>query len=377
MRKYSLLLCACLILAGFHSRAQRKLIEKFLSEHSDTTRNTSIIVLPAAAYAQETGLEFGGLSIASFYMDKNDTLTRTSTINTILTFTTKKQSNFAFKPDIWTSGNRYHYSAILRYKNFPFNFYGVGDETQLANEDKITQKLFVLTAEAEKLISRRIYVGINGGYEHYKYKDKEPGGVYEQSDLTSRDGGSVLFAGLSFIFDSRNTNTYTTKGSYIKLSGSYAPGIAGADDFKGGLFNADLRHFMSFTPKLTGGINLTYQGIQGTRLPFFLLPQLGNDQVMRGYYTGRYRDQNLLTGHVEIRYRFMTRFGIAGFTGTGTVFRNNEFSWNKLKPNYGGGLRYFAVPSRGLTMRADYAVGEKRPGEKRQSGFYLALAEAF
>jgi hypothetical protein len=43
----------------------------------------------------------------------------------------------------------------------------------------------------------------------------------------------------------------------------------------------------------------------------------------------------------------------------------------------GAGLRYFYDVERGLSVRADYAVGEKRPGEKRQSGFYLSLGEAF
>jgi hypothetical protein len=40
---------------------------------------------------------------------------------------------------------------------------------------------------------------------------------------------------------------------------------------------------------------------------------LGNDQMMRGYYSGRYRDENLMAAQAEIRYRFMNRFGIVAF----------------------------------------------------------------
>ncbi|HXI00970.1 MAG TPA: hypothetical protein VNI52_11940 [Sphingobacteriaceae bacterium] len=39
--------------------------------------------------------------------------------------------------------------------------------------------------------------------------------------------------------------------------------------------------------------------------------------------------------------------------------------------------RYFYDVDRGLSVRADYAIGEKRPNEKRQKGFYLSLGEAF
>ncbi len=377
MKHFPVLLIVIIFFQSEKVQAQKRLIEKFLSNKSDTSRKASFIILPAAAYAQETGIEFGGLSITSFYMDKNDTTIRNSTINTIVTFTTKKQSNFVVKPDIWSRGNKYHYSGTFRYKNFPFNFYGTGDKTNKSDEDKITQKLLVINADVERMIVRKVYAGINAGYERYRYKDKEAGGIYDTGDAEDKDGGNVFYAGISGIYDSRNSNTYTTKGWYLKLNYSYAPGFTGTNDFQGALIRADLRNFQKLNTKATLGFNINYQSVQGDKLPFYLLPQLGNDQVMRGYYTGRYRDQNLVAAHTEFRYRFMTRFGIAAFTGTGTTFRNQMFKWKNLKPNYGAGIRYFVDPARGLTMRADYAVGEKRAGEARQTGFYLALSEAF
>ena len=376
MKKLLLLLPALFILSH-DARAQRKLIDKFLSNKSDSSKNTSFIALPAASYAQETGFEFGAISITSFYTDTTDTITRNSTINAIVSFTTKKQSNFVIKPDIWSPGNRYHYSGTFRYKNFPFNFYGTGDQTHRADEDKITQKLLVLTADIERLIAKKMYAGLNIGFENYRYSDKEPGGIYEKGAFNDKDGGSVLYFGLSAIFDSRNTNTYTTRGSYLRLNYSYAPDLLGAGNFDGSIIKGDLRNFQRLSSKTTLGFNVTYESLQGKSLPFYLLPQLGNDQFMRGYYTGRYRDQNLITAQTEIRYRFMPRFGIAGFLGSGSAFKNSNFSFKNMKPTYGAGIRYFVDPARGLTIRGDYAIGEKRPGEERQKGFYLALSEAF
>jgi len=47
--------------------------------------------------------------------------------------------------------------------------------------------------------------------------------------------------------------------------------------------------------------------------------------MMRGYYTGRFRDRNFIAGQTELRYRFADRFGVAAFAGTGEVFHAN--SW--------------------------------------------------
>ena len=98
---------------------------------------------------------------------------------------------------------------------------------------------------------------------------------------------------------------------------------------------------------------------------------------MRGYYSGRFRDENLLTSQAELRYRPIPRFGLVAFGGTGKVFAKGDFSNNSFKPSYGLGARFFFDLEKGLALRLDYALGEKPMGEKRISGFYISLGEAF
>lgn len=358
--------------------AQKKLIKKLFSNEVDTTRSSSFLALPVVGYAQETGIEFGAVSLYSFYTDRRDTLTRASRITGVATFTTKSQSNFQLKSDIWTPGNKYHYTSEFRYKNFPFNFYGTGDKTLHANEDRITQKLFRINGGIEKAIGRIFYTGINIGYDNYRFSDKQADGIFAiDPAIIDRDGGQVLFLGVSQIIDSRNSNTYTTSGSYAKLNYSYAPDIFGGNNFNGGMFEADLRSFKSIGKRFVLGVNGIFQTIGDGGTPFYLLPQLGNDEMMRGYYTGRYRDENLLTLQAEIRYRLNPRFGIVGFAGGGTVYGHGDLQLDGLKPNIGGGFRYFFDIEKGLSVRLDYGFGEKRPGEERQKGFYLSLGESF
>ncbi|WP_242689164.1 BamA/TamA family outer membrane protein [Pedobacter sp. SYSU D00535] len=358
--------------------AQRKLIDKLTSANGDSTRSGSFLILPSVGYAQETGWEFGIVSLSSFYTDKTDTLTRPSTLGGLAAFTTKKQYNFVLKPDIWSPGNRYHYHVELRYKDFPFNFYGVGDQTREADKDVITQRLIRVAAEAEKLLKRGAYLGLNLSYENYRYTDQQSGGIFETSpSLRDRNGGEVVYIGLSQIVDSRDINTYTTRGTYLKFNYSFIPDLFGGENFTGSLFKFDLRTFKSYNPKTVLGFNLVYNTLQGSNTPFYLMPQLGNDQIMRGYYSGRYRNDNLLAAQTELRYRLIPRFGVAAFAGAGTVYGNRLLRLNNVKPSYGGGIRYFVDPKKGMTLRFDYAFGEKRPGEERQKGFYLSLNEAF
>lgn len=374
----STLLSIIMLTVSSSGFAQPKLIKKLFSSKSDSTRSGSFLPLPVIGYSQETGAEIGGLSLYSFYTDRLDTLTRTSRITGVATFTTKKQSNFQLKSDIWSPQNKYHYTSEFRFKNFPFNFYGIGNSTLESNEDPITQKFVRLNAGIEKQFGKITYTGLNLSYESYRFSDKVSGGIFSSDPaILDKDGGKVFFLGLSQIIDSRNSNTYTTKGSYLRLNYSYAPGIFGGDNFEGSLFKMDLRNFQSLSSRTTIGLNANFQSIRGANTPFYLLPQLGNDELMRGYYSGRYRDENLLALQAEIRMRLHPRFGIVGFAGTGTVFSGGDFLINSLKPNIGGGFRYFFDIERGLSVRMDYGIGEKNQGEKRQKGFYLSLGESF
>jgi outer membrane translocation and assembly module TamA len=99
--------------------------------------------------------------------------------------------------------------------------------------------------------------------------------------------------------------------------------------------------------------------------------------MMRGYYSGRYRDRNLLDIQSELRYRLNNRFGAVLFTGTGTVWGRTAFAFDNFKPHFGAGFRYFFDPAKGLSVRMAYGISTKIKIEERQSGFYISLGEAF
>lgn len=353
-------------------------------------RKRSFFPLPVLGYSQEKGLEIGAAMLYSFYTDnKNpDLKTRNSTINLIPAVTTEKQFKIDLKTNIWTRSNTWHFKSNLRYHNYPLYFFGIGDTTHYDTRSLVNNTRYKVQVEGERRVAGHFYVGASILYQHDTYSSGDDKGVYTSMPLTDKDGGYVTFLGLTGIYDNRDNENFTRQGWWLKLNVAYAPSFLS----KQPLFKLEAQgtHFIAFSRKSTLGFNGIFNSLQGNNLPFYLLPELGNDLIMRGYYTGRYRNQNYLAGQAEYRYLvdpkmrihiwfvdIKPKFALAAFAGTGTVFSNHDFRFGGFKPGYGAGIRYFYDENAKLTIRIDYAVGEKRSGESRQKGLYLSLAEAF
>lgn len=354
----------------------KKIIKKTFSSQGDTTRKGSFFVLPAFAYAQETGAEFGLAAAYNFYLDKENLESRTSNISLISTITTKKQKKININADLWSKNNDYHVLLELRARDWPFNFYGVGNDTWESQEDYIEQTLYRVKADIEKRIAPKLYVGINTGYDNYKFRDVVTDGVFNSDNsILGKTGGQYATFGVSALYDTRDVTTYTNKGFYSRVKYALAPKLFKETDFSGSLLEAEVRGFQPLHPKLNLVGQVVYRGTYGKNIPFYTFRDLGGDMTMRGYYLGRYRDKNYLATQAELRYRFHPRFGIVGFGGTGTTFSEEHKA--RWVPTFGGGVRYFFSIEHSSSIRIDYAYGEQRTGEKRQSGFYLSLSETF
>ncbi|MGV8880092.1 MAG: polymerase [Sphingobacteriaceae bacterium] len=370
MRNFFLLIFTSLFLQSV--MAQPKFIRKLLLE-KDSSRKANFIALPGFGYAQETGFEFGASALYSFYADTLTLETRLSNLYAAASYTTKGQRRIGIRADYWLPKNRYHLTASMGYSDFPFSFYGTGNRTAALNKDLLTQKRLYLNLSAEKLLTKHLYGALNLNLGNYHYLDKVADGIFENdADIAGKGGGNAIFYGPGIIYDTRNLNTYTTAGIYVNMNA----GLASTPAYHGTYFNLDARQFNPLTKNLVLAFQLQYQAISGNEVPFFLLQRFGNDEIMRGYYNGRYRDKNLTALQTELRYRLNDRLAVVGFGGTGTVFQN-DFKLRELKPNYGGGFRYFFDVEKGLGVRLDYGIGEKRKNEERQKGFYISFSEAF
>lgn len=380
MKKLLALLVAIGLSESFKPTFGQSIIPKFIRKmyfEKDTSKRSSFIILPVLSSAPETGVEVGGASLYSYYSDTLQQGTRVSNIFAYATITTKGQNRINISTTYWSPQNKYHLFAGIGRIDFPIDFYGIGNDTRKANADPLGQKRYRLLLEGEKLVAKNLYVGVVAGGYKYDFTSANPAGIFNTSpQVEDRAGGTFVYIGPSLIYDSRNNNTYTTKGIMINAYYNIMHGVFGNNGYNGGSFNIEYSQFIPVCKKLVLGLNAQEQSLTGARSPFYLLPQMGNDEIMRGYYEGRYRDRNLIAAQAELRYRLTERFGVVGFVGAGEVF-HSSFTLPTLKPNMGGGLRYFFDIEKGLSVRVDYGIGQKPAGEQRASGLYIGLGQAF
>ena len=233
--------CYCYALIAFHPLlAQIHLLPSFVQRmyfNKDTGRRNSFVILPVLSSAPETGVEVGGAGLLSFYTDTLHHNTNISNIFGYATITTKGQNRLSLSTTYWAPQNDYHYSASMNYVNFPFNFYGIGNNTRVANVDHVDKKRYKMNFGAEHSLGSHIYAGFVAGGFNYAFRDDNTAGIfYTDPQVENQDGGSGIFIGPSLSYDSRNNNTYTTKGLFITSYLNIMHGIFGNNSYTGALF---------------------------------------------------------------------------------------------------------------------------------------------
>ena len=188
------------------------------------------------------------------------------------------------------------------------------------------------------------------------------------------DGGelSYVFAGLglSVQYDTRDMILTPRRGMYVMVKEVFYPAVFST--YSRPVFSTTAV-FDFYQPLWTGcvmGVDL-YGKFNSRHAPWVLREELGAGGArMRGYYSGRYIDKNLLSAQLELRQHIWGRIGCAAWMGTGTVFPSfRELEWGQVLPTYGLGLRFEFKHN--VNLRLDYGFG------KGTSGIVLAFGEAF
>jgi len=187
--------------------------------------------------------------------------------------------------------------------------------------------------------------------------------------VPGQDGGITSGIGLGGFFDTRDNLFFPTGGGYYKFSFTVFNSFFGSD-FNYTRYILDLRRFISFAEDIFA--MQIYSELSSGTPPFFDTPALGGSVHMRGYFEGRYRDRQYLTGQLEYRKILWWRIGGILFFSTGDVAdRLRDFKLSTLKFSYGAGLRFVFDESERINLRVDYGRG------KGSDGIYFNIEEAF
>ena len=247
----------------------------------------------------------------------------------------------------------YNYSAFYNYT--PSYFWGLGyDAANISgNKSRYDQKKFFIQGEAGYRFSRKFTLGPSLGYEWIKWEDFIDGN-------TSSD---VLQYGIFARFDTRDHSTNPSEGVHLLLRQRNWTNSSGSTSLQAN----------GYTPVWEGGILAAdlYSVLTYGDMAITMLPTIGGTERMRGYYWGRYRNNNLIAGQFELRQKIWEMVGGAVWGGFANLWGDyGKFHWKNTLPNFGFGARFYITER--MCLRFDYGFGRKG-----QNGFILSINEAF
>ena len=211
-----------------------------------------------------------------------------------------------------------------------------------------------------KKIYRNLFLGSE--IKYFNYYNISTLQINPYTEL--KDSWDIGLSGTIF-HDARNNLLNSSKGSYLKFNFGYNYGTNNYINAK-----IDIRKY--FTTKYAFVVALRFYNAFIFGVPnFYDYSVLGGDKFVRGYFYGKYRDNNLSTLQTEIRTPLIWRLGLAIISGSSSIYNNSNFEFD-IKPNYGLGLRFLMDKKDNVNLRFDYVMGNEK-----NKGFYISFGESF
>lgn len=343
------------------------------AQDSSTNKN-HLLALPVISRSIETGWSFGAGGTYTFYTTrKKDSSTRTSSIRFLGTYSLRKQFLLTINGPVFFPGERYILNSHFSFSSFPDQFWGLGNQSKESAAEEYNFKQFYIHLHGERLLAHKVFAGLLYDFQRVIYINTKPGGLFDQQNVAGRTPYQVSGLGASISWDTRNNTFWPAHGHFISLQATQFTSLL-LSDYRYTNVVADARLYKRIFQQQILAVQAYGFFNLGTDVPIRSIASLGGADRMRGYFSGRYRDDHLLSLQAEYRVPVYKRFSAVAFAGMGDVAgRFSTLSLQRLKYSYGGGLRFAVNKHEKLHIRFDYGIGKG----KGNQGFYLQFGEAF
>jgi outer membrane protein assembly factor BamA len=339
---------------------------------AESSRKNRIFGLPVLYSTPETDWAFGIAGIYSFYLDKRLPRPETtiSQFQLALVYTLNQQLLFYLPFDVFTSANRYRSNGEIGYYKYLYYYYGTGNGLEEYEGELYRADFPRIRLNFMKRYGEHVYLGLRFWLEDYTLREVVNAGLLDENTVAGADGSLSSGLGPVMQFDSRDVIFYPHKGQLLEASLVFNASWLGSEyRFTKFLFNGS--RYLPISREMVLALNAYVEVNIGTT-PFNQMALLGGGRKLRGYYEGRYRDNNLMILQAEGRFPIWKRFKGAIFGGAGMVAEKaHAFSFAHLRPAFGAGLRYLALKKEQIHIRFDLAWGQ------RSNAYYLTIGEAF
>jgi hypothetical protein len=339
--------------------------------HAEEKDTSGIAFFPMIGYSPDTNLQLGVSCVLYRNSDPENSDQKLDEVKIIASYSLKEQYSLSTKFTKYISGNDYLIEGKVGIARVPSEFYGIGADTPESNQEEYTP--FYIPFRAAFMfnsLGRNFYIGPVYDAKYYTIEKREDDSLFEGETINGRDPMYSSGFGINLLYNSRDSGLYPRDGTYFEMKYLVYSHPFGSDSsFK--TFSADFRHYFPLFSRAVFGIQIIGEKITGDA-PFYYLPSLGGDEIMRGYGGGRYIARNCIASQAEVRFPIFWRIGGAFFASAGEVSTDiTDFGTNIRKAG-GVGLRGTLNNNRTINLRLDLAVNDKK-----EKSLYLKLLEAF
>lgn len=342
--------------------------ETLINGNIDRTYEKALDVTFAGApsYTREAGFGIGGMATGLYRVDKKDSIMPPSDITLIFNASLNGFYSLEARGNHYFKGNTSLLSYQLGFTTKNLDFWGISHDACAANQViDYTRQQAKVAADYQLKLSRNFFVGMAVDFSYNKISRIDNPDYLEGQ----RQSYVATGIGLPIQYDSRPFIPNPKQGFYFLLRPVLFPQAFG--NCNKTLFrltiNADA--YRTLWKGSVLAVDL-YARFNSDDSPWPLREELGGNYRMRGYYSGRYIDNNILSGQIELRQHLYRRLGLTTWVGGGGVFESiNKFKTSNLLPNAGIGLRFEIKHN--VNFRVDYGFG------KDTRGFVFNIGEAF
>lgn len=321
--------------------------------------------IPAVTYAPETSLGLGARAIKVWRpAHLTDSITRPSSFPITFLYTLNRQAFITSEINFWEKENKGYFNARLELTDYPFRFYGIGNQVQ--TDESYATRFVYFHLNYEKRLLPGLYLGPRYEFRADDIYQREEGGLLDSGQIPGSQGQRLSGLGLLLNYDTRDNIFQPTNGVFHQLAYTTFGAMIGSN-FTFSEYRIDLRKYLNpWSDHVIVG--QAWANFTTGNPPFQHVSLIGGSDLMRGYFEGRYRDRHAMVYQVEYRLPVYRKFGLVFFGSTGQVAdRPATFSLQRFRYGGGMGLRY-RLNEEGLNFRLDLAFGDQR-------AFYFGLNE--
>ncbi len=310
--------------------------------------------LPFGGYATETGALLGITKYNAWKFKSDilpDSLIQPSSILAYVYFTEKHQYKVYTILDMMQKSNKINTRFEFLLLDYPSLYFGLGNENDPDSGYVVDYKNVMISPSFYYNFYEKVYVGAKYTFNNYldvKNVDSRP-----NDSLMMTNEGIQSGLGLHLFRENRDNRINAKRGSYLNISYDIYSKFFGSD-FNYGLFIIDYRKYVSPWPTAITFAGQFLSTFSHGDIPIQSMPVVGGAYMMRGIYENRYRDRQMLSAQMEMRFPIFWIISGAAFGGIGQVApKLEDFRFEEFHPAYGLGLRVLIDEKTSSTLRFD------------------------